>query len=136
MTEQLEPCHDDLYERVAAIIEAARGQIARSVNSAMVHAYWLIGHEFVETEQHGHSRATCGDQLVASLAGRLSERYGRGFGASNIKRMRQFYLSYPDGSALPAELGGPDKGAALGRRERRPLCGAPPAAARAQRGHP
>lgn len=35
--------HDNLYERVAQIVEAARAQVARTVNTAMVHAYWLIG---------------------------------------------------------------------------------------------
>jgi hypothetical protein len=30
---------DDLYQRVAGILEAARSQVARTVNTAMVHAY-------------------------------------------------------------------------------------------------
>jgi hypothetical protein len=34
-----------LFKRVAEIIESARGRVARSVNSAMVQAYWLIGRE-------------------------------------------------------------------------------------------
>jgi len=46
---------DELYERVAGIIEAARERVARSVNTAMVHAYWHIGREIVEVEQEGKS---------------------------------------------------------------------------------
>jgi hypothetical protein len=41
---------DALYERVAQILEQARGQVARTVNTAMVQAYWLIGREIVEVE--------------------------------------------------------------------------------------
>ena len=48
---------DELFERVAEIIESARGHVARTANSAMVQAYWLIGREIVEVEQHGKQRA-------------------------------------------------------------------------------
>ena len=40
--------HEDLYQRVAAILEVARSQEARTANTAMVHAYWLVGREIVE----------------------------------------------------------------------------------------
>ncbi len=50
----------ELFKRVAEIIESARGRVARSVNSAMVQAYWLIGREIVEIEQQGKKRATTG----------------------------------------------------------------------------
>jgi len=42
-----------LYERIAAILEEARSRVARTVNTAMVHAYWFIGREIVEVEQQG-----------------------------------------------------------------------------------
>ena len=42
-----------LFKRVAEIINSARGRVARSVNSAMVQAYWLIGREIVEIEHQG-----------------------------------------------------------------------------------
>lgn len=71
--------HDDLYERVAEILETARSQVARTVNTAMVHAYWLVGREIVEVEQRGEARAGYGDELVRALARRLSEQFGRGF---------------------------------------------------------
>lgn len=49
-----------LLARVVEIVEAARGHAARSVNSAMVHAYWMIGREIVEVEQAGAKRAGYG----------------------------------------------------------------------------
>ncbi|MCU0661670.1 MAG: DUF1016 N-terminal domain-containing protein [Myxococcota bacterium] len=109
MTKKLSKREEDLFRRVADIIESARGHVARTVNSAMVHAYWLIGREIVEVEQQGKTRAGYGDQLMEQLALRLSEQFGRGFGVATLRRVRQFYLTFPRGSALPPELGGPDK---------------------------
>ena len=94
------PDESALFERVSAIVETARAQAVRSVNTAMIHAYWRIGREIVEIEQEGAARATYGDGLVRGLAGRLGERYGKGFSYPSVKRMKQFYLAYPAGSAL------------------------------------
>ena len=90
----------ELFKWVAEIIEAARGHVARTVNSAMAHAYWLIGREIVEVEQRGKERAGYGEGLMDRLAERLAKRYGKGFGARTLRRVRLFYLTYPKGSAL------------------------------------
>lgn len=93
--------HDDRYRRVAGtILEAARSQVARTVNTAMVHAYWLVGREIVEVEQRGQARAGYSDELVRALARRLSDQFGRGFSYPSVKRMKQFYRTFPSGSAL------------------------------------
>jgi len=110
---------DTIYERVTQIVEAARAQVSRSINSAMVHAYWLIGREIVEVEQAGEERAAYGDELIGRLAERLTARFGKGFTKTGIKRMRQFYWSFPQGSYLPAEMCGQNKGAAV--RDQSPL---------------
>jgi hypothetical protein len=47
---------EHLYESVAAILDEARGRVARTVNTAIVHAYWMIGSEIVEVEQQGKER--------------------------------------------------------------------------------
>lgn len=49
---QPEP-EEHLYERIAAILDESRSRVARSINTSMVHAYWHIGREVVEVEQHG-----------------------------------------------------------------------------------
>ena len=67
----------------------------------MVQAYWLIGRAIVEVEQTGETRAGYGDALIERLAQRLTARFGTGFGARTLRRMRQFYLAFPGGSNLP-----------------------------------
>ncbi len=103
------PREDALFARVVDIIEAARGYVARSVNTAMVQAYWLIGREIVEVEQRGEKRAGYGERVVEGLAKRLGARFGRGFSVPNLRNMRQFYLTYREGSALPEDLAGSTK---------------------------
>jgi hypothetical protein len=47
-----------LFGRVVSILEQARGNVVRAVNSNMVLAYWLIGREIVHGMQGGEERAT------------------------------------------------------------------------------
>lgn len=95
-----------LYERVVSILENARGHAARSVNSVMVHAYWQIGREIIEVEQHGSVRANYGELVIEHLSVRLTAEYQKGLGERLLRRMRQFYLTYPQGSSVPSELTG------------------------------
>ena len=104
---------EQLFERVAGIIESARGHVARSVNSVMVNAYWLVGREIAEDELRGKHRADYGERVVKRLAERLGERFGKGFSYPNVKRMRQFYLGFPEGSALGALQRRGEKGSAV-----------------------
>ena len=89
-----------LFDRVASILEQARGNVVRVVNTQMVHAYWLIGREIVQELQGGEERAKYGQQVVDELAMRLTERYGRGFSGRNLKLFRQFYLTYTERFAI------------------------------------
>lgn len=91
---------DRLFERVAQIVEQARGQVARTVNTAMVQSYWLIGREIVEVEQAGEQRAGYGENLIKRLSARLKRSFGKGFSVQNLSSMRYFYLAFPTGSAL------------------------------------
>ena len=60
----------------------------------MVQAYWTVGKLIIEA-QGGQSKATYGNKLLDELAGRLTKEFGKGFDSSNLRRMRQFYLSFP-----------------------------------------
>ena len=81
---------EHLYERIAAILDDARSRVARTVNTAMVHAYWLIGREIVEVEQAGAERARYGEGVVKGVAARLTAQFGKGFSLASLKRMKQW----------------------------------------------
>lgn len=84
----------ELLQRIRQIWESARGQAARSVNTAHVCANWLIGQQIVEAEQGGRARAEYGKSLLKTLSRQLSAEYGAGFSVSALKYMRLFFLSY------------------------------------------
>lgn len=96
---------DELFARVAAILEAARGNVVRAVNSNMVLAYWLIGQAIVKQVQRGDERAEYGSQVLSDLSKRLQDRYGRGFSVPNLQRFRRFYLVYPQRGPIGSPSG-------------------------------
>ena len=95
---------DTTYQNIKAILEKARSIAYRAVNFAMVQAYWEIGRIIVEEEQKGAERAEYGKALVKEFSVRLTRDYGKGFNESNLKYMRQFYLTFPNSHALRDEL--------------------------------
>lgn len=113
-----------LLDRVVRILEQARANVVRAVNSNMVTAYWLIGREIVQELQGGEERAEYGRQVIESLSERLTHRYGKGFSAPTLWKFRQFYQVYsarepailsPAGRELklPVQVLDSDKGAIL-----------------------
>ena len=94
-----------LYGRIVDILEEARSHVARTVNSAMVVAYWLIGREIIEEEQKGQKRADYGKALLQDLSRRLGKRYGGGFSVTTLQDCRKFYLTYVHRLAIQHPLG-------------------------------
>lgn len=84
-----------LFDRVREILESARSNIARTVNTTQVVANWLIGREIVEEEQQGKRRAGYGDALLAELAERLLREFGKGWSVRQLEYCRNFYHAYP-----------------------------------------
>jgi predicted nuclease of restriction endonuclease-like (RecB) superfamily len=87
---------DELFGRIVSILEQARGNVVRAVNTNMVLAYWLIGREIVEEVQRGKGRAKYGEQIIDDLSARLKARFGRGFSTTNLRYFRNFYTVYAD----------------------------------------
>ena len=86
----------ELFNYVAHIIEEARRQVRTAVNTVMVYAYYEIGRHIVEYEQDGDIRAEYGRALLNELSAKLTERFGKGWGATLLKNIRQFYLVYKE----------------------------------------
>ena len=93
---ELATTQGDLFERVASILEEARANTVRAINSQMVLAYWLIGREIVQEIQSGEERAEYGKQVLETLSKQLTQCYGNGFSVTNLKYFRSFYLAYSD----------------------------------------
>jgi predicted nuclease of restriction endonuclease-like (RecB) superfamily len=94
---------ESLYRDIRNVLETARAGAYRAVNAAMVRAYWHVGRLIVEREQGGAKRAVYGEALLDDLSRRLTAEFGRGFTATNLRYMRQFYLAFPIHHALRDE---------------------------------
>jgi predicted nuclease of restriction endonuclease-like (RecB) superfamily len=85
---------NNVFDRVVSILEEARSNVFRAVNSNMVIAYWLIGREIVEAIQAGGKRASYGKKVIEDLSEKLTKKYKRGFSTTNLRYFRTFYLVY------------------------------------------
>jgi predicted nuclease of restriction endonuclease-like (RecB) superfamily len=98
--QNLHTVRGEFYESIAEVLRTARSNAYRAVNFVMVEAYWNVGRMIVEEEQKGKGRADYGSHLLRHLSARLSRDFGKGLNYTNLKYIRQFYLSYPIGHAL------------------------------------
>ncbi len=98
--------YDNMLAGVIELLDSARRTAARSVNALMTATYWEIGRRIVEHEQGGEARAAYGQAILSRLAADLNSRFGRGFGVSHLKWMRQFFVTYPDPEIRQSLIGG------------------------------
>jgi predicted nuclease of restriction endonuclease-like (RecB) superfamily len=83
-----------LFSQVVELLQNARQQVLRTVNSTMVYTYFEIGKMIVEEEQNGKDRAEYGKKLLKGLSEQLNNEFGKGFSIDNLENMRKFYLAY------------------------------------------
>ena len=73
---------------------AETGSVYENIRVMMLKAYWETGRRIVEYEQAGSSTARYGTNLIEHLSHDLTAKYGSGFSARNLRRMRSLYLEY------------------------------------------
>jgi len=90
------------FEEIITIIETARENTFRIVNRELISMYWDIGRyvsEKIRTDKWGKSIVNKFSQFIQSRFIGI-----KGFSASNIWRMRQFYETYCENKKLAALL--------------------------------
>ena len=80
---------------IRSLIEQARQQTARAVNSALVELYWRIGKRIRKDVLH-EQRAEYGKEILSTLSKELQQDYGSGFSVPNLSRMMQLAERFPD----------------------------------------
>ena len=89
-----------MFQQIAVLLQDARQQVLRTVNSTMVYTYFEIGRMIVEEEQNGKERAEYGKQILKGLSKQLTNEFGKGFSLSNLEQIRKFYLIYSNSETL------------------------------------
>ena len=72
-------------------------------NNSLVTTYWQLGKIIVEA-QGGSKKAKYGNELIKKWSVKLTEAYGKGYNASNLRKFRQFYLAFEKSSPLGSKL--------------------------------
>ncbi len=96
--------YQQLIDNIGQTYQTSKSQLLTVVNQTMLQSYWQIGKYIVEFEQQGEQKAEYGKQLLIKLSKDLVIKHGKGFSRSNLQRMRQFYLEYPNCATLSHKL--------------------------------
>jgi hypothetical protein len=84
-----------LIDNISSLLESASRTSARAVNTILTATYWEIGRRIVEFEISGMDRSEYyGKRLIQNLSSDPTQKFGRGFGKSNVFQMKAFYLAY------------------------------------------
>jgi len=84
---------DVYYERINKLILDSRKRVKKNINYEMVDLYYNIGkiiNELIEK----YNFKTSQNMIIKSFSDKLTEKFGKGFGVSNLKAMKKFYLIY------------------------------------------
>jgi len=84
-----------LFRELSLLIEKSKRKAVSQVKNTINLLYWQIGKKINDEVLHS-KRAEYGTQVVANLAKKLSDKYGRSFGLRNLRRMMQFADEFPD----------------------------------------
>jgi len=89
----------DFFRSIAELIQYAKRNLEKQVNTTMVVTYYEIGRRIIEKEQQGEKRAQYGKKVLQGLSDYLTKHFGKGWSVDNLKLMRRFYVVYS--SAVP-----------------------------------
>ena len=91
---KINPDVSSVVSEIRSLIDAARDNVARQVNTELLSTYWNIGRIICEYEQTLPERADYGKQTLRVLSKELTKKLGKGFSRANLYNMRQFYATY------------------------------------------
>jgi predicted nuclease of restriction endonuclease-like (RecB) superfamily len=97
VTNQPIPVSQD-FSTILTLIQSAKAKIAHAVNTEVIDLYWNIGKYVSEKAHNGGWGKSVVQDLAASIAAQFPN--AKGFSASNIWRMKQFYETYKDDEIL------------------------------------
>ena len=81
-----------LFQTVRLLIEEAKGNVVRNINTTMLITNFEIGRMIVEEEQKGKHRADYAKKIIPQLSKDLTREFGKGYSSSNLSNFRKFYL--------------------------------------------
>jgi len=96
-----------LLKDLRELINTARQDVARQVNSSLVLLYWRVGKR-IRQDILREKRAEYGEEIVSAVSRELTAEFGQGFSTRNMWHMIRFVEAFPDErivNALSTQLG-------------------------------
>lgn len=87
---------NDIVEDARIIIDAAQSQAQHAVNALLVRRNWLLGKRIAEESMASSGKDAYGKEIIANLAKRVTNMYGKGFTKSNLYSFVNFYKCFPE----------------------------------------
>ena len=95
---------EQLSQVIDVIHDSAYSASVKAINRFATVRNYLIGFYVVEYEQGGQDRAKYGDKLIAELSKQMTLDFEKGFDERNLRKIRQFYLTFPIWDSVRPEL--------------------------------
>ncbi len=93
-----------VVREIKSVLDTARSNVARQVNSELLNTYWNIGRIICEYEQSSPDRADYGKQTLRALSAELTKEFGKGFSRANLYNMRLFFMTYKKIQTVSGQL--------------------------------
>jgi predicted nuclease of restriction endonuclease-like (RecB) superfamily len=90
-----------LFSEIRQIIDQAKQRAAVAINSEITLLYWQVGKR-IQTEVLQGQRAEYGRQIIVSLSEQLTQTYGRGWSAKQLRHCLHFAETFPDEQIVSA----------------------------------
>ena len=84
----------NLYSSIKTLLEFAKEQVVKCVNTTMLLTYFQIGKYIVEDEQTNKARANYASTTLIKISSKLTKDFGKGYSVDSLERFHKFYLTY------------------------------------------
>ena len=91
-------------ERENIRVQTMEGRMQKARDGKWNGGFAPYGYSLIDGKLEVNEKAEYGTGLLKELSKQMTQDFGKGFTVANLKNMRQFYLTFPNGYALRSEL--------------------------------
>ncbi|MDQ6755331.1 MAG: PDDEXK nuclease domain-containing protein [Bacteroidota bacterium] len=86
--------YTSLLQQIRQLVEQARHNVARSINTELLLTYWNVGRLIVEKEGADMYDERALRQMLLDISKELTRDLGKGFSRTNLFYMRSFFITF------------------------------------------
>ena len=86
--------YSTLLQEIRQLVEQARHNVIRNINTELLFTYWNVGRLIVEREGTEKYDEQTLRQMLLDISKELTRDLGKGFSRTNLFYMRSFFLNF------------------------------------------